>query len=382
MEDEFDEELVNALIGDDNTDDDNSSNILDILPVTYQNNEGEDDEEDEDNSFQTNLYDNNSQEHEDDDVDKPHNEDVEEFSELTKNKVIDSLLKKKGIEGDLVKYENDEGEIEEINFYELPLKDQLSILETDDKDINYGLNDSEIEAVNFLRENNATFEDVIEYFKREAVKEYLDNENISGIQIDQYDDEELFAVDLKARYEDLTEEEIQIEITKQLEHPDLFKKKVDKLRTDYKQIELDQLEAAKSEKEQEETQSQEELQNTLISVAESIEDIGGLDLDNNDKNEVLSFILNKDINGSTELDKILKDPNALFNIAWYATKGKQAFDILHDYYKKQIEVASKSSYEKGKNEHTKTKTTPKGKTFVRKSSNTQKIMSIDDLKID
>lgn len=365
---EFDNELFNHLV-ESQEDDITTEDISLFTEISEDDSDTNDDDQHSDDIYDQDLHDDNNNE-----------------PNLTHNELIESLLKSKGIENATVKYENEAGEIEDFNFYELPLEDQMSILNTPDEVVNnFDLDETEISAVNFLRENNVSLEEAIEYYKREAVKEYLDNENITGIQVDQYTDEELFALDLKSRYDDFDEDEIQIEINKQLEHPELFKKKIDKLRTQYKEIELNQLQQAKLEQEEKEGAVQTELQNSLISVAEGIEDIGGLDLDINDKNEVLSFILQKDLNGLSLLDKTLKDPNALFDIAWYATKGKEAFNILHDYYKKQIETVSKTSYEKAKADLAKTFVSPsKGKAFVRKTAATEKrnILSIDDLKID
>lgn len=277
-----------------------------------------------------------------DDIDQPQN------TVSTQNPLINQLLSAKGIADALVKYQSEDGEIEEVDFYSLPAEDQLAILNSTDSDINFGLDDNEITTVNFLRENGVTFDEAISYYKKQAIQEHIDSQNIAGIEVDQYSDEDLFAIDLKAKYDDFTDEEIKIELEKQLEHPELFKKKVDKLRTDYKQIEVEQLEAVRLQEEQLQEQKVIELRDNLISVAESTIDIGGLDLDNDDKNEVLSYILQKDINGISPFIKSLDSPKQLFELAWYATKGKQAFDLVHDYYKKEIAEVNKAAYAKGK----------------------------------
>jgi hypothetical protein len=321
-----------------------------------------------------------------DDDDDSSNQDT---PPLTENALIDDVLSAKGIINHTIQYEDTDGNIEEVDFYTLSREEQLAILNSTDKDINYDLEDTEVEAVNFLRDNGVTLEEAIDYFKRQAVEEYIDSQNIAGIEVDQYSDEQLFALDMKARYEDLTDDEIAIEIEKQLEHPDLFKKKIDKLRTDYKEIEIGQLQQAKAKEESDNQQRFEALQDNLITVAESIEDIGGLDLDNNDKNEILSFILEKDINGISPLIKSLDSPEKLFELAWYATKGKEAFGILHDYYKKQIDSVRKSSYEKGTQDAIKkpTNTNTDRKSYVKPIGNAKpqtnsKILHINDLSID
>ena len=116
-----------------------------------------------------------------------------------------------------------------------------------------------------------------------------------------------------------------------------------------------------------------------------MQDIGGLDLDIDDKNDVLSYILDKDINGTSQFIKSLDSPDKLFELAWYATKGNEAFNILHDYYKKQIDQTRKSAYDKGREEAL-GKTNNGLKTFVRdqpkQQNNGTKFKNIMDFDLD
>jgi len=347
----------------------------DLLPFSLEGDENENDDEHEHDDFEIKSFEGNGEDY---DNDQPI---IPSYKE---NALINDILALKGIKDKTIQFENEEGEIENVNFYDLPKNEQLNIINSSEKDIDFGLEEDETNAINFLRENGVTFEEAIDYFKREAIQEYINAQNIAGIEVDQYTDEQLFAIDLKARYENLTDDEIAIEVEKQLEHPDLFKKKVDKLRTDYKEIEVTQLQAAQQQQELIDEQRYNDLQASLVSVATSVQDIGGLDIDNEDKEEILSYILDKDMNGVSQFIKSLDSPDKLFELAWYATKGKEAFNILHDYYKKQIDITRKSSYDKGRDEALgKVDTTRK--TFIRdqpKQSNGTKFKDIMDFDHD
>jgi len=263
--------------------------------------------------------------------------------------IISDLLRSKGItDPSSINYENEEGEIEQVSFYELPYEEQLQILQSNDSDLGPGLSDTESEAVEFLRQNGVSLQEAIDYFQRKAVEDHINSQNISGLEVDQYTDEELYSLNLRSEFPDLTDDEIQLTLEKQLEHPDLFRKQVDKLRTDYKEIEISQIDESKAQQEQIAEQQRAELEDTLINVATSVSDIGGLTLDDTDKNEVLHHILNKDMNGISPFIKSLNSPEQLFDLAWYAVKGKEAFDTIHDYYKKEIANVSKAAFEKGK----------------------------------
>lgn len=261
------------------------------------------------------------------------------------------LLEAKGIQGGLVRMENEDGSIEEVPFNELSSEEQFNILNTEPESNDLGLNDTEAGDLQFLRENGVSLEQAIQYFSAKAVEDYVaSTQNPTADTVAEYSDEEIYALDLLARNKDLTEEEIQTRIDKQREHPDLFKEKVDSLREEYLQLEKDQIAEREAEIARQANESYQQIANDLVAVAKETDYIGGLDIEVEDKQEVLGFILNKDDNGVTEFGKLLDDPKALFEIAWYAKKGKEAFDVIHDYYKKEISEASKRGYEKGKSE--------------------------------
>lgn len=312
-------------------------------------------------------------------------------SSIAENEIINELLKAKGILDPLaINMEGEDGSLTQLNFYELPYHEQLNILKAND-DVNTILDPDEIEAVNFLRKNGVSLEETIEYYQRKAVEDHINSQSIAGLDVDQYSDEELYAIDLKNNFEELTNDEILLELQKQLEHPELFKKKVDKLRTEYNEIEQVQLQESVRMQEEQDSVRYQELESNLVTVAQSVGDIGGLDLDVDDKNEILSYILEKDINGLTPFIKSLNSPQQLFELAWFAVKGNDAFNIIHDYYKKEIEKVSRTSYEKGKQSASPqtppAKQSPARMTIVRKGNTTQPgfrpnnddITSIDDL---
>jgi len=261
--------------------------------------------------------------------------------------LISQLLEAKGIKDGLIKIQEEDGTEVDVPFNELTAQEQFNILNSTDEEINYGLNENETQAVNFLRENNVTLEETIDYFVKQAVAEALKSNQVAD-SIAEYTDDEVYALDLLTKYKDLTEEEIQIELDKQREHPELFKKKVDTLRNEYLQLEQDEVTQKELAIQQQEEEKFKKVQDDLVAVAREVADIGGIDIEIEDKQEVLQFILNKDVNGLSEFGKILDDPKALFEVAWYAKKGKEAFDVIHKYYRNEIAEASKKGYEKGK----------------------------------
>lgn len=304
----------------------------------------------------------------------------EDFTLESDSDYIKAILKSKGIvDPEKILFQDDNGEVVEKNFYELDAEERLEILLSNDADINFGLNEEEIATVNFLRKNETNFSDVIDFVKRQAVEEYIRSTVSEEFSIDQMSDEELFVLDLKSKFEDLDEDELQFELDKQLENVDLFKKKMNKVRQDYVQLEAEKMDYDEQESLIIEEQRFEQLANSLIETAVNIPDIGGLDLSEDDKNEVLDFILNKDLNGVSPLVKSLDDHDTLFRMAWFALKGNEAFEILHDYYKKQIDQTRKASAPKPNapvKQSSKMVVKPKSSNASRRGGDT---LSIDDL---
>lgn len=265
--------------------------------------------------------------------------------------LVAALLRNKGIQNPHeISFEEEDGTEVTKDFYDLTPEEQLDLLEVNDADDNYGLDDNEIEAINFLRENNATLQDVIDYYKNQAIEEYKNTTEDQPLEIDTFTDEELYVVDLKSKYDDLTNEELEVELTKALENPDLFKKKVDKLRVEYKRLEDENRTAAHQASQASQEEAYTKMTNSLIDVANSIEDLYGIDLDIQDKEDIINTIVDRDLNGMTPLVKALDNPVNLFKAAWFVEKGEKAFDLLHNYYKQEIENVRKNSYAKGRSE--------------------------------
>ena len=152
---------------------------------------------------------------------------------------IEEFLKEKGIEDvSKIKYETEDGEIQEVDFNSLSGKEQLTIL----KELSTpDLSESEINTVQWLRNNGVTLEQAIDYFKQTAVEEYKASLNNNAPEqyydVDSYSDDELYFADLKARYTSMSDEELKYELDKAKENEDLFKKKVEIIRNDYKEKE-------------------------------------------------------------------------------------------------------------------------------------------------
>jgi len=70
-------------------------------------------------------------------------------------------------------------------------------------------------------------------------------------------------------------------------------------------------------------------------------------MSDDDMNAVASFILDSDQAGVRHIQKALNDPNAVVQMAWWLTRGMDAFRTLNDYYKNQITQVARNNYQRG-----------------------------------
>lgn len=233
--------------------------------------------------------------------------------------VLTTFLSQYGIENGKITYENDNGDTEEVNFNELDSAEQLNILKeltTPD------LAEHEIETINFLRKNNVTLQDVVEYYSQVAVQNYIKENGPAPREysIDEYSDDELYFADLKAKYPEMTDEEIQADVDSAKENEELFKKKADAIRKQYK---------AKEDEKAQEIQQQQKDQYIAFdnSIKQSITNFNEISLDykdskadalvidNNMKNDIYNYLMRVDENGKSQFAKDLEDTNKWVNFA-------------------------------------------------------------------
>ena len=72
-----------------------------------------------------------------------------------------------------------------------------------------------------------------------------------------------------------------------------------------------------------------------------IESIQNTELDDNDRDELLRFVLEKDQANRTGLSKAMDNPENVLKMAWYLLHGEERVDAMIDYFQKEISKRSK-----------------------------------------
>lgn len=250
--------------------------------------------------------------------------------------VISRFLQDKGIVDNKIKIIDENGEEQEIDFFSLSSEEQLDILNTGKVSEPTHVNDQYegAELIQYLQENSLTLDQFLENYKNSILETAADNVT-DRYEIDAYDDEELYMLDLKNKF-DLTDEELIKELEKELQDSELFKKKADMLRLEYKTLEDQYKETQKQEFERQQQEQYDNFAQRMVDVAIATPEFYGIELEDNDKNEVLSFLLDLDDNGISSFYKALNDPNKLYEAAWFLRYGKESFDMLRNAYESEI----------------------------------------------
>lgn len=257
--------------------------------------------------------------------------------------LITSYLKSKGIaDPTKIQFENEEGGIDEVDFNTLPKEEQLTMLQ---ELASSDYTDYEKQVINYLRVNNTDLQGVITYFQNKAIEDYLaqnpDQATKKEYKIDDYSDDELYIADLAAKYPHFTEDELNAKLETAKTNEELFKKEVDSLREFYKGEEDRQAEEAKAS----EQQQYEALQNTLLESIGKFNEIvldtedpksDSLEIEDSDKQMMLDYLLTPDKDGQSQFDKDLSDPNALIELAWLRTHGRDTITGISQYWKKEL----------------------------------------------
>ena len=315
----------------------------------------------------------------DDSDDGQYQDEEDEYS------AVERFLQERGVDPRSVKFETEDGE-ESSDFNDLSSDDQYQILNSLSEDES-DLDDSEIGLLNFMRTNNWSVQDYNNYIAQQAIQRYAqDNkEPQQSYQIDDLSDEELFLVDLKSKIPDLTEDEAMEELDRSQQNQDLFNKKVQSLRQDYKQKEDLYKQQQIEEQQNQQKAAYEQYSRTIADAINraTVMDLGDLDLElqNQDKQEIYNYLVGYDQSGNRLINNTLADPDQLVRMAWLNIKGPEVFKELTSYYKKKISDTAKTNYQRGYEDAKGGRSYNQAKSVVKKRRQTKQSgeLSINDI---
>lgn len=248
-----------------------------------------------------------------------------------------------------IQMQNDDGNIEEVDFDSLSEEEKLNIF----KDLSDpGYSDYEKSVIDYLRRNNATLDDVAAYFKQQGINEYLSEHPEDVHQrvysIDEYTDDEVYLADLHNKYPNFTDEELYAKLDAAKVNEDLFNKEVTSIRETQKAYEEEQEQQARAMEEQSYQELQYNLQNAMrnfvqidLDPDDTSADALSLDVSDDDRNLIMRYLLEKGKDGKSQLVRDLEDPQALIELAYYRTKERDNLTNLTRYWKNELATERK-----------------------------------------
>lgn len=305
-------------------------------------------------------------------------EDGDFISDYLKTRGIDDISK--------IKFEDDNGNIEERDWNSLSKEEKINILNTpldngeNPQNIEDILSPEEIQFLSELRKNNLTPEQFVQQMK-EGVEP-----SQPQYKIDELSDDELFILDLETRVGELSDEEAAEALNNAKQNEQLFTKQIEGIRKEYKEREDFQSQQEQAAYEQEQEEAYNKFKDSIVESIGQFDSVGNLNLnfDDSDREELAEFILSRDEAGNNYLWQALQDPETLVKAAWFILNGDEAFNNVADYFTNQIKLISENQYKKGFEEGKNGKNPSRPTVVINNKQNHQRpsYNSIDDLDDD
>lgn len=291
----------------------------------------------------------NPQESEDQEPEGPDNTGTSDPEE-GEDDFLTSLLKSRGIEDkSKIKFATEEGDVEEVDWDSLSNEDKLNILSSSESTPENGLDESEIQLINAIRNSGMSPSEYLQFIGNGEVERYIQNSQEPQYEIDEYSDDELFLMDFMSRMGEVTEDEATEALERAKANEGLFKKQIEAIRNEYKQAEQENQMQAQLEQEQIAQQQYDQFSDQIVDEINNLTEIQGfeLNMENDDMQELYDFITGYDAAGNNYLAKALSDPHILVKTAWLALNGDQMINDITSYFQKEIANVRKESYKKG-----------------------------------
>lgn len=261
------------------------------------------------------------------------------------------VLKARGIsDPSKIKFEED-GQVVEKDWNSLDREEQLNIL-IGTQEENNPFSNEEMQLIQSIRDSGMSINDYFNSLQAPPEKTY---------DVDQLSDDDVYALDLlqKVGEENITDEEITQALEQAKSNEALFKKTVDSLRNNFKQIQDDAEQRAIEEQENRQKEEYNQFANTIYNEIANLNSFVGnsLELDRQDQEELANFTLSLDQNGVSPFGMALRDPNTFTKAAFFILNEDKIIQELDRQMKEQY----KRGYEAAQQESARVEVTPNRK---------------------
>ena len=297
------------------------------------------------------------------DPDKPANVDEPPVAENMSG--IELYLSQFDIEGGIINLEDGTSK----HFNDLDAGTQAEVLQqlhssqASTVETKYGLDETEIGLLNYLRSNNLTVDEMLDQAVNERVAAMMSVQELALQDYAKMDSDTLYMKFLQESNPEATPDQLAADLAKAKELSN-FSKLTDTLRGQY----VSQQNATLAETNAKATQDHQALiesqRQEIVQAVLPMNEIAGIQLDQNIKNTVLDHILETNDEGdSAFMDEIFSEPEKLFKAAFWYVYGDALVAQRDEYWKKEKSAA----YKRGKEDALGVSPTPaQGRSFTNK----------------
>lgn len=203
-------------------------------------------------------------------------------------------------------------------------EEQLNVLSSANTDPETDLDDDEIQLINTIRNSGMNPTAYMQKYAQD-IKDQVANEN-KYYEIDDWTDDEVFAIDLMQRLGDqVSQEEVEQALLRAKEDENLFAKQVNSIRQEFKNKQEEKEFAQQEKFNQIKEENFQNLSNAIINEIQQLNTVAGreIELDYQDQNNLASYILQRDQNGYTQYAIDMQSPQAIVHNAFWALYGPQ-----------------------------------------------------------
>lgn len=256
---------------------------------------------------------------------------------------VEQYLAQFDIEGGMIDFQDGTKE----HFNNLTPEKQLDVLtklhsiSSKSVEDRYGLDEEEINLINYMRQQEGTIDQVIDNLAQQRAQVYIAAQTIGNTNINDMDADAVYTAFLIKSNPEATAEQLEndLETAKKMSNYD---KVVASIKDSMVKEQKDQIEKSRQESTDAMVQEIENQRKEVVSVVSAMNDVDGLTINDGIKNDVLDLILNIDEDGdSLFMTQVFSDPKELFRAAFWYKNGLDILKSREEYWKKEKSQAYK-----------------------------------------
>lgn len=292
--------------------------------------------------------------------------------------VLDMFLRSKGInDASAIKFQDDYGNMYSKNWNDLTAEEQYNILNgTTQTDEETALDEYEIGLINELRRSKLTPNEFVESLKKNSIDQYIksqETDTYDDYDFDSLTDDEIYALDLQSRIENITDDEIYSAVENAKNNPELYEKQVAGIRAEYNKLMEDNRNQVMLQQQQIQQQREQAMADSIIDSIGNLSSLNlPIELDYNDLEQIADHVLEKDITGTTAFGRAFSNPDSIAKMAFYNMYGDRIINDIVTYFQDEISRVSQAQYDRGFNAGQQTYKAPAR--FAYRPANTNPVM--------